>query len=133
MLNLSVKPKERKMIDLKTYEDLSSVVVDNFQPKPTSLTEGQKEAALQLWVSEDGQTKIGVWECTPGEFTADRSTVAEYCHIISGSASVRDHDGSGARDLGPRDLLVLPLGWKGNWTIHEHIRKLYVLQAFSKV
>ena len=124
-----VKPKERNMIDLKAYEDLSSVVIDNFQPKPTTLTKGQKEAALQLWVSDDGDTKIGVWECTPGEFTADRSTIAEYCHIISGSASIRNDDGTDSRDLGPGDLLILPLGWKGTWTIHKHVRKLYVLQT----
>ena len=113
MLNVTVKPKERYMIDLKTYGKLSSVVIDNFQPKPTTLTEGQKEAALQLWTSSDGATKIGVWECTPDEFTADRSTVVEYCQIIYGSASVRNHDGSGARDLGPGDLLFYSLAGKG--------------------
>ncbi len=117
------------MIDLKTFKDLAAIPVDSFAPKPTSLTEGQLEAGLQLWASEDGLTKIGIWECTPGHFTADRSTVAEYCHIISGRASLRNHDGSGARDLGPGDLLVLPVGWKGEWTIHDHVRKLYVLQA----
>lgn len=36
------------MVDLKPYENLSSVVIDNFQRKPTTLTEGQKEAALRL-------------------------------------------------------------------------------------
>ena len=29
--------------------------------------------------------------------------------------------------LSSGELLVLPLGWKGEWTIHEHTRKLYVL------
>ncbi|SHL74162.1 hypothetical protein SAMN05444414_1347 [Roseovarius marisflavi] len=117
------------MIDLKTFNDLANIPVESFAPKPTSLTEGQLEAAVQLWASEDGLTKIGVWECTPGDFTADRSTVAEYCHIISGRASVKNHDGSGTRDIGPGDLLILPVGWKGAWTIHSHIRKLYVLQT----
>ena len=121
------------MIDLKTFQNLNSVVFDNFKPKPTSLSEGQEEASLQLWVSDDGNTKIGVWECTPGEFTANRSTEAEYCHILFGTASVRNDDGTGCREIGPGDLLILPLGWKGNWTIHEHIRKLYVLEASSKI
>ena len=108
-----VKPKERNMIDLKAYEDLSSVVIDNFQPKPTTLTKGQKEAALQLWVSDDGDTKIGVWECTPGEFTAGRITFAKYCQIISGSALVLNHDGNGTRYLSPGDLLFYPYAGKG--------------------
>ena len=41
-----LKQKEKHMINLKAYEDLSSVVIHNFQPKPNTLTEGQKEAAL---------------------------------------------------------------------------------------
>lgn len=117
------------MIDLSTYKDLNSIEVNEFKPKPTSLSVGQKEAARQLWASDDGTTKIGVWECTPGEFTADRTSAGEYCHIISGSASVKNIDGSKIRDIGPGDLLVLPVGWKGHWTIHEHLRKLYILQS----
>ena len=119
------------MIDLLTFQNLSKIEISNFAPKPTTLTKGQEEAAVNLWKSEDGLTKIGVWECTPGEFTADRSTAGEYCHIISGSASVKNHDGTGERKLGPGDLLVLPIGWRGQWTVHEHVRKLYVLQASS--
>ena len=117
------------MIDLKTFQKLNSVVLGNFKPKPTSISENQEEAAVQLWVSEDGKTKIGVWECTQGEFTADRSKEAEYCHILSGSASVQNHNDSHSRNLGSGDLLVLPIGWKGSWIIHEHLRKLYVLQS----
>ena len=48
------------MIDLKTFQNLNSVVVANFKPKPTSILENREEAAVQLWVSEDGNTKIGV-------------------------------------------------------------------------
>lgn len=117
------------MIDLKVFAALSTTPVGDFSPKPTSLTDGQVEASTCLWTSADGKTMIGVWECTPGRFTADRSKSAEYCHIISGSASVTNQDGSGTRDIGPGDLLVLPLGWKGEWTIHTHIRKLYVISA----
>ncbi|SJM28197.1 conserved hypothetical protein [Mesorhizobium delmotii] len=32
-----------------------------------------------------------------------------------------------AKDVGPGELLVLPLGWEGEWTIHEKTRKLYIL------
>ena len=83
------------MIDLLTFQNLNKIEISNFLPKPTTLTEGQEEAAVNLWKSEDGLTKIGVWECTPGEFTADRSTAGEYCHIISGSSSLKYPDGCG--------------------------------------
>ncbi len=117
------------MIDLKTFENLAGVDVGEFALKPTSLTEGQKEASVDLWTSADGYTHIGVWECTPGRFTADRSAGGEYCHIISGRASLSNADGSGTREVGPGDLLVLPRGWTGEWVILEHIRKLYVIDT----
>ena len=95
------------MINLSTFKDLNTVEVKEFKPKPTTLTKGQKEAAVQLWASNDGTTKIGVWECTPGEFTADRTSAGEYCHIISGSASVKNIDGSNIRDHWPWRLVGL--------------------------
>ena len=117
------------MIPLQAFADLSSVTLGAFADKPTTLTPGQQEASAALFTSADGNTKIGVWECTPGRFTADRPAAGEYCHVISGKASVTNTDGSGTRDIGPGDLLVLPQGWTGEWVIHEHMRKLYVISA----
>lgn len=114
------------MIDLKTFGDLSSVDVGEFRPKPTTFTEGQVEASVDLWASEDERVQVGVWECTEGRFSADRSTSSELCHIISGRASLKMLDGE-TRVLEPGDLLVLPRGWKGEWTILERVRKLYVM------
>lgn len=117
------------MIHLSTFQNLEGVEIGPFAPKPTSLTEGQVEASVNLWASDDGLTNIGVWECTTGRFTADRSKSAEYCHILSGSATVTDADGQNSRAIAAGDLLVLPLGWKGEWVIHAHMRKLYMLVA----
>ncbi len=61
--------------------------------------------------------------------TADRTAAGEYCHSNSGRASVSNVDGSSTREIGPGDLLVLPQGWVGEWTIHEHMRKLFVTSA----
>lgn len=119
------------MIDPQSFDDLSGIDIEPFAPKPTTLTPGQEEAAQKLWSSEDGLTSIGVWECTPGHFTADRTGGGEYCHILSGRATVRNSDGSASRDIGPGDLLVLPQGWTGAWVIHEHMRKLYVIRSVA--
>jgi len=117
------------MISLEAFGDLSATPVGEFKPKPTTLTDGQTEAVSILWSSADESTSIGVWECTPGRFTADRTAAGEYCHIISGRATVKNSDGTGSRDIGAGDLLVLPQGWTGEWTIHEHMRKLFVIDA----
>ena len=120
------------MIELKTFEKFGNMELIDFAPKPTTLTEGQTEALLPLWESLDGLTKIGIWDCTVGRFTADRSKAAEICHILSGSASVVNADGGGKRDIGAGDMLILPIGWTGEWTIHEPMRKTYILIAASE-
>ena len=117
------------MTSLEAFAALGDVTLGPFKPKPTTLSEGQEEASAMLWSSPDGSTKIGVWECTPGRFTADRTNAGEYCHIISGRASVKNADGSGERTVFAGDLLVLPQGWTGEWEIHEHIRKLFIIEA----
>ena len=115
------------MIDLKLFGDLAAIPKGVFQPKPTTLTAGQEEALQPLWESLDGLTKVGIWDCTPGTFTADRTAMAELCHILSGSATITNHDGSGSRRVTAGDLLILPIGWCGEWEVHEAIRKTYVL------
>jgi hypothetical protein len=115
------------MISLDAFAALADTPVGDFADKPTTLTPGQQEASVMLHTSADGRIKIGVWECTPGHFTADRTAAGEYCHIMSGTATVTNADGSGSRDIGPGDLLVLPQGWTGGWVLHEPMRKLFVI------
>ncbi|OJU01210.1 MAG: cupin [Rhizobium sp. 63-7] len=114
------------MIDFLTFAHLADIDLGELSPKPTSFEGDQREAAKDLWASEDGRVEIGVWECTPGRFTASRDNNSEICHIVSGRVSLHGADGR-VQEVGPGELLVLPLGWKGEWTIHEHTRKLYVL------
>ena len=119
----------RKMIQLKTFEKFGNIELKDFAPKPTTKTSGQVEASHILWASDDDMTKIGIWECSEGSFTADRTTAAEFCHILYGKASVINHDGSGERKLSAGDLLVLPKGWKGEWNIYETVKKLFIIQG----
>jgi uncharacterized cupin superfamily protein len=74
--------------------------------------------------------EIGVWECTPGRYTADRSTTSEMCHIISGHVEMRTQDGT-VKELKAGDLLTLPQGWRGEWVLKEKTRKLYVMHKGS--
>lgn len=114
------------MIPFQTFAHLLYTDLGAPEPKPTSFEGNQLEAAKTLWTSQDGLVEIGIWECTPGRFTASRETNSEICHIVSGRVSLHDGDGrSGEVKAG--ELLVLPIGWKGEWTIHEKTRKLYML------
>ena len=113
------------MIDLSTFAALAGIDLGALKHKPTTLNPGQQETAQTLWSSPDGKLDIGLWECTPGRFTADRSQAAEFCHFLSGAVEMRHADGRVER-LGPGDALMLPRGWKGEWRLLEQTRKIYV-------
>lgn len=113
------------MIDLSVFTALSGIDLGALAGKPTTLNPGQQEAAVSLWASPDGALDIGLWECSPGRFTADRSAAAEFCYFLAGKIVMTQLDGT-RRDLGPGDAVMLPRGWKGTWEIVEHTRKIYV-------
>ena len=114
------------MIDFQTFAHLATIDLGKFEPKPTCISGDQNEASQTLWTSDDGLVEVGVWGCTPGRFSAARETNSEICHIVSDRVSLHNSDGS-TRDVGPGEVLVLPIGWTGEWTIHETTRKLYIL------
>lgn len=116
------------MIDFSIFQALSGLDLGALADKPTTLTPGQQESATALWTSPDGKIEIGVWECTPGRFTADRSAAAEFCHFLSGQIVMTETDGT-QRRLGAGDAILLPQGWKGVWDIAAPTRKIYVMMG----
>ena len=116
------------MIDLTCMTGLATMDLGPFHPKPTSFEGNQVEASVTLITTADGRTEIGVWECTEGRFTADRTRSSEFCHFISGEVEMTHKDGTKQR-LGPGDAVNLPLGWTGEWRVIARVRKLYVITA----
>jgi uncharacterized cupin superfamily protein len=86
------------------------------------------EAATSGWklLDQDGLPAVGVWGCTPGSWTVTDRQDTETSIIVAGRARVTDADGT-PHDLGPGDVLVLPLGWSGTWEILEPTRKVYIV------
>lgn len=116
------------MISFENFGDLLSLDIGAFEPKPTSIEGDQQEATLVLWTSPAGRMETGIWECTPGRFTADRSRQAEICHLLSGRVTLHNGDGT-AQEIGAGEMFVLPLGWRGEWTIHQQTRKIFTMVA----
>jgi uncharacterized cupin superfamily protein len=114
------------MIDLSAFQALANVPLGPFGAKPTSIEGKQQEASRVLWTSADERISIGIWECTPGRFTADRTKASEFCHLISGRIEMTHADGRTVQ-LGAGDAINLPLGWTGEWRVLEQVRKLYVI------
>ena len=106
------------MTDFQTFAHLTTIDLGTPVSKPTSIDGEQFEAAKTLWTSPDGALEIGVWECTPGRFATAREDNSETCHIVSGRVSLHGPDGR-TQEVNPGEVLVLPKGWRGEWTIHE--------------
>ena len=116
------------MLSVQTFLPLATLDLPAKTPKPVILEGTPAEASQALWTSVDGLMKIGVWECTPGRFPANREANSETCYIMSGKVRITNEDGS-SREIGAGEMLVLPRGWRGDWTILETTRKIYVLHA----
>ncbi|WP_284989420.1 cupin domain-containing protein [Arthrobacter sp. efr-133-TYG-120] len=104
--------------------DANTINPGEHSPKATSSTPGQTEVSLRLWAREG--LKTGIWEVTPGTFASTRPGYDEICQILSGSATITEEDGN-SFEVGPGSLFVTPAGWRGTWTIHETLRKMWVV------
>jgi len=95
-------------------------------PRSNSSTEGQLNASKGIISLNNEKLRIGVWECTQGTFGSHRETDDEVSYIISGSAEITDNDTKEKLKVQAGDILILPIGWKGDWEIIEPIRKIYI-------
>ena len=102
-----------------------SAGADGHEPKPGSTTPGQTAVSVPVWKAEGLQA--GIWEVTPGTFSSTRDGYHEICQILSGKATITEANGR-TFDVEQGTLFVTPAGWVGTWTVHETLRKVWVVQ-----
>lgn len=89
-----------------------------------------KLAKREAFDAPDGSVNAGVWESTPGQFR--RAVVdAEFSHFIAGRATFTTDDGR-VFEFRAGDAVYFPPHTKGIWTIHETLRKTYVVWRSPK-
>jgi uncharacterized cupin superfamily protein len=77
------------------------------------------------FVAPDGRIESGTWESTPGQFR--RAVMdAEFSHFISGRATFVADDGQ-IVEFRAGDAAFFPPFTRGIWTVHETLRKTYVV------
>ncbi|WP_318200227.1 cupin domain-containing protein [Streptomyces sp. SCL15-4] len=92
---------------------------------PGQIVSGNPEVTGKVvWQSPDGRQVRGIWQITPGVVTDTEAD--ELFVVISGSATIEVEDGPTLR-VGPGDMVVLRAGDRTRWTVHETLRKAYVL------
>ena len=113
------------MVKATVMSDATTANPGEHKSKETSITPGRPRCP---WVFGPGTDfRTGIWEVTPGTFKSTRPGYDEICQILSGTATITEPDGT-SFDIGPGSLFVTPAGWEGTWTIHETLRKMWVVK-----
>ncbi len=68
---------------------------------------------------------IGVWQHSPGVSTDVE--VDEVFVVLSGRATI-EVEGGPTLEVGPGDIGLYPAGTRTRWTVHETLRKVYVVR-----
>ena len=79
-----------------------------------------------LAVATSGDSAVGIWQHSPGVSTDVE--VDEMFVVLRGRATIDFADGT-SLDIGPGDLVGYPRGSRTRWTVHETLRKVYVIHG----
>jgi uncharacterized cupin superfamily protein len=93
-------------------------------PVGSALDGPMATAGKVFWRSEDGRIMTGVGECAAGRMRADVGNGGEMVHVVKGTIHARGDDGE-EQTIGPGQTARFPPHWKGVWTLHAPMRKLY--------
>jgi uncharacterized cupin superfamily protein len=117
------QPDGRSGIVVRAAE--SVVLSDDPLPAESILSGSPATADGEIARSAAGDLVTGVWECTPG--VVRDVEVDETFFVLSGRATF-EAEGSDPVEVGPGDVCVLSAGMRTVWTIHETVRKVYVIR-----
>ena len=94
-------------------------------PPPVGNSPSVRLASKQAFAAPDGTVQVGTWEATPGRFV--RAVVdAEFSQFLAGHATFLSEDGR-SFEFRAGDAAYFPPNTRGVWTIHEILRKTYVV------
>lgn len=78
--------------------------------------------------SPDERHDVGFWETEPGRARWEFEDNGEVIYVLGGAMTV-ERDGEEAVEVKAGDLVVFEKGWKGFWTVTEHLSKVYVMYS----
>ena len=94
------------------------------QPSAEPLT-GEIMTRAKVFLDNETVTS-GTWECEPGASRWEFTTRGEVIYVLKGSMTVHEDVGEPVM-LTAGSSCIFPIGWKGVWTVHETLRKVFVV------
>lgn len=74
----------------------------------------------------DESVSVGIWQHTAG---VSRDTEADEVFVVLAGRATIDVDDGPTLDVGPGDVGILAAGSHTTWTVHETLRKVYVVRS----
>jgi len=98
--------------------------LDDAPLDPGQVVSGSPEVRV-LPLHDAADLAVGVWQ--HGEGVSRDTEADEVFVVLAGRATVVVDDGP-VLEVGPGDVGLLPAGARTTWTVHETLRKVYVLR-----
>ena len=93
---------------------------------PTMIEGSSHTSGCILHKGPDGESECGVWVCTPGKWEC-HVTRDEFCHFLEGRCSYV-HESGETIEIAPDTVVFFPKDWKGVCTVHETVKKVYMIR-----
>ena len=91
-----------------------------------TMLEGQSQTSGRLLCKgPEGSPECGLWICTPGKWVC-HVTRDEFCHFLEGRCTYVHDDGE-VIEIEPDTAAFFPKDWKGVCTVHETVKKVYMI------
>ncbi|GAA2534737.1 cupin domain-containing protein [Winogradskya humida] len=78
------------------------------------------------FATEDRRVVSGIWESDPGTSRWEFRARGEIIHVLAGRMVVTE-DGGEPVEVTAGSTAYFPIGWLGQWTVTERLRKVYVV------
>ena len=106
---------------------LADAELDDAPLDPSQVVDSDPEVRTAA-LHESDELLVGIWQHGPGVSTDVEAD--EVFVVLSGSATI-EFDGHPTLECGPGDVVMLPAGAVTRWTVHETLRKIYVIRPDS--
>ena len=93
---------------------------------PTMLEGRGHTSGRILHKGSNGESECGLWICTPGKWEC-HVTRDEFCHFLEGRCTYV-HESGEVIEVTPDTAAFFPQDWKGVCTVHETVKKLYMIR-----
>ena len=115
---MSTAPSMKKPLEQSELVDWGTI--------PTMIEGVSHVSGKLIHKGPNGESECGLWICTPGKWEC-HVTRDEFCHFLEGR-STYVHENGDVIEITPDTAAFFPKDWKGVCTVHETIKKVYMIR-----